>query len=72
MAVKSYTRQDLEEKFEKMYVNRCITLTYPGYPAVSAKVDKVAFDHHGNLIVQMNNKRYSVSLEAVNEVIKLL
>lgn len=72
MAVKSYTRDELEKKFEKMYRNRCIRLTYPGYPPAVGKVDVVAVDHNGNLVIQMNEKRYQVSLESVTEVIKLL
>lgn len=67
-----YTRAELEAKLEKKYKNRCITLTYPGYKSTTGKVDVVAVDHHGDVIVQMNDKRYQISLESIKEVIKIL
>lgn len=72
MAVTKYTRAQLEEKFEKRYKGHWIKFSYPGYAPVTGRVDEVAVDHHGMLILQLNNNRYTVSLDGVNDTIKIL
>jgi hypothetical protein len=72
MSSKEYTRPQLEEKLSGKYKNRVVTITYPKYPPVTGKIDEVAVDHHFNVIIQMNNKRYSISPECVYECVKLL
>lgn len=72
MAVTKFTRAELEKKFEDRYLNKCIRMSYPGYPSTTGKVDKIAVDHHGVLILQMNEKRYQISLESIKDVIQLL
>lgn len=72
MAVTKYTRAQLEEKFELKYKGHWITFSYPGYKPVTGRVDEIAVDHHGMVIIQMNNNRYTVSPDGVNETIKVL
>lgn len=63
---------ELEQKLSGRYKGKMVSFTYPGYSTVHGRVDEVAIDHHGDLILQMNSKRYLVSLEMVSEIIKLL
>lgn len=65
------TRQQAEKILRYRFVNKCVKFSYPGYKPVLGKVDEVAIEK-GEVIIQMNNTRYTCSPESLNECLTLL
>lgn len=65
------SREQAEKILHERFVNKCVSFTYPGYQTVHGKIDSIAVEK-GEIIIQMNNTRYTCSPESLNECLKLL
>lgn len=72
MAIKKYTRQELEDILTKKYLGHIIRFTYPGKQPVSGMCDNVGFTQEGELVLAINNMRYTCSVESINSCVKVL
>lgn len=70
--VRSYSRQELENIFTERYKGKICSFNYPGKDSEEGLVKDVAFDHNGHLILSLAGRRHSVSLESVNQVVKVI
>lgn len=63
-----------EELLGTRFRGRYCKFHYPGYDAVYGMVDEISIQELGEplVIIQMNNKRYEVSPESLNECLTLL
>lgn len=71
MAEKQYTRQELEDIFTKWYKGSIVQFSYPGYDSIHGMCDEVSFDGT-DVILIVNNIRYSCSLESVKDCVKVI
>lgn len=69
--MKTVTREQAEKILHDRFYNKMVSFKYPGYPAIQGKVDDIAFDGV-EIIVQINDKRYTCSVECLNECLTLL
>ena len=69
---KLITRQEAESILNRRFYNKVCCFTYPGYKSVFGKVDQIAIDHKGVIVIQINNERYTCSSESLNECLTLL
>jgi hypothetical protein len=68
-------RREAEKLLEDKFKGNNCSFTYPGYPTVYGMVDSIGIETEKgekNVIIVMNNKRYSVSIECLHECLKLL
>lgn len=72
MAIKKYTRQELEDILTKRYLGHIIRFTYPGKEPVNGMCSNVAFTHEGELSLAINDLRYVCSVESINDCIKII
>ena len=70
------TLKQAEKKLEDKFLNKHVRFTYPSYLSVTGKIDAICIDTAKlpakEVIFQMNDKRYSVSLESLFDCLKLL
>lgn len=71
---KQYTRQEVEDFFTRQFKGHIISFSYPRYDTIYGMCHEVAFDERngGELILHINDTRYTCSLESVNECVKLI
>jgi len=70
--VRKYTRQELEDLFTKQYRGKVLRFAYPGQQPRHGICNEVAFDHNGNLILDIAGWRCSVSLESVKQIVHIV
>lgn len=71
---KQLTHKQAEEILTRNYVNKIVSFTYPGYDPVYGKVDEISIDttHDPEVVIQMNDTRYTCSPESLKQCLKLL
>lgn len=64
----------MENKLQQKYKGRMCSYTYPGYKAIYGKVDEISLQYlrEPTVVIQINDKRYTCSLESVPDCLKLL
>ncbi len=64
------TDQQLEQKFKGKHCS----YSFPGYKTVYGMVDEICIDvlNPQEVILQINNRRYTMSAEDIDECLKLL
>lgn len=72
MASKTYTRQELEDVLEKRYVGKLVLFKYPGKESINGIVNSIALDHNGEVILNIMQHTYRISLESFQECIEIL
>lgn len=72
MATKVYTRQELEDTLEKKFNGKIIRFAYPGHPPINGMCSQVAVDHKGDLILVINDKRCSCSIESIRDTVSIV
>jgi hypothetical protein len=68
------SKQEANQVLKRRFRAKRITISLPGYPPVSGIVSRVMVDDltDRDVIIMMNDRRYSVSLECLNECVKIL
>jgi hypothetical protein len=63
-----------EEVLHKRYYKRYVKLTIPGYEPVHGRIDNIAIDTSKApvIVLDVNDKRYTVSPECLKECIEFL
>ena len=69
---KTYTRTELEELLSTHYKGKLCSFSYPGKEIIHGIVNELSVDHQGNVILQIDNTRYEVSLEAFQDCTKII
>ena len=76
MMSKQLTLQETEKELERRYLNKHCSFSYPGYPTVYGKIDSIGIDTLKlpvqEVVFQMNDRRYTVSFESLQECLKRL
>lgn len=62
-----------EAKLEKKFKGKIAKWSYPGYPDVWGMVDQISISTIGevHVVVQMNNRRYTCSIEDLRDCLTL-
>jgi len=68
---KLVTRQEAEAILYKRFYNKIVNLKLPGYSIVCGKMNNIAFNGV-EIIMHINEKRYTCSPECLNECLTLL
>lgn len=63
-------RLEAEQVLKDYYLNKIASFKYPGYKVVYGKVDNIAIEGM-EVIIHMNETRYTCSFECLQECLKL-
>lgn len=68
------TVPEMETKLTNRYKGKYCSFTYPGFQTIMGKVDAIALEYIKEpiVVIQMNDKRYTCSLESITDCLKLL
>jgi hypothetical protein len=71
---KQITLQEAEDLLEKRFTGRYCSFEYPGYDTVYGMVDRISIQNIDEplVVILMNDKRYTVSPESLNDCLTLL
>ena len=71
MKAKVYTRQELEDTFEKMYVGKLIRFNYPGKEEIVGILSRLAVEKD-MVVISINYIRYKISAESFQDCITII
>lgn len=68
------TPVQMENRLQQKFKGKYCSYTYPGYKPVMGKVDEISIEYVREpiVVIQMNDKRYTCSLESTPDCLKLL
>lgn len=72
---KQITRVEAENILEKKFKGKNCSFTYPGYKTIYGMVDSIAIEIErkvSTVIIVINDKKYTVSIECLHDCLKLL
>lgn len=75
MVPKQITVQEFQQKISQAYKGKTCSLSIPGYETVNGLVDEITLNvssREPEVIIQMNDRRYTVSPESISECLKQL
>ena len=75
MKPRQYTATEVETMLSKKFKGKNCSLEIPGYKTVYGMVDRLAFEtvrKQHTIVIIINETRYTVSLEALHDCLKIL
>lgn len=68
------TVPQMENKLQQKFKGKIYSFTHPAYNRVIGKVDEISLEYLREpiVVIQMNDKRYTCSLESIPDCLKLL